>query len=266
VEAEEPAVVKRKLRSDTPKWASKIEAFRHSLELSQQEFGNRLGTTAMSISRWERGEAQPPADAYIRMGNIAGDPMCWYFWEQAGLSIADVKRVLPSVEQRRVKYNSVHGHVVHAGVRKGGPVAEAEFVTVPLLPISVATPGERGDKEADLAMSAPESLLAAPAAWCPHPLATFCLRVKGNSMAPLILDGYIIAVDSEDIQRDHLVGEIVVARHVEQGLLVSRLIRFDHSDVLVSDRREFDSVLISKESDWKLVGRVLWWTGLARSN
>ena len=254
----------RKLRSSAPKWASKIEAFRRSLQFSQQEFGRRLGTTAMSISRWERGEAEPPADAYIRMGNISGDPMCWYFWDKAGLSLADVERVLPSVHRRRTQPGSMRPQIVHAGVKTHGGNSHSDFVTVPLLSISAATPGERGDKEVDIALSAPETLLAAPAAWCPHPDATFCLRVKGNSMSPLILDGYIVAVDTDVIQRDKLAGEIVVARHIEQGLLVSRLIRFDHMDVLVSDHREFASVSIAKESEWKLVGKVLWWTSLAR--
>ena len=58
-------------------------------------------------------------------------------------------------------------------------------------------------------------------------------------MSPLILDGYIIAVDTSDVSRDDLVGQIVVARNTEEKrLLVSRLIRFDHTDALVSDQRE----------------------------
>jgi len=36
-------------------------------------------------------------------------------------------------------------------------------------------------------------------------------------------------------------GQIVLASHHEKGLLVSRLIRFDQTDALVSDRREYES-------------------------
>jgi phage repressor protein C with HTH and peptisase S24 domain len=257
--------VKRKSTSEASTWSSDIETFRHSLKLNQQEFGAQLGTTAMSVSRWERGEAEPPAEAYIRMGNIAGDPRCWSFWERAGLSISDVKRVLPSADHRRGQVkSSARMNVVHAGVSEAQAGLTADFVTVPLLPVLAATPGEYGDKEADIAMSTPEGLLAAPTSWCPHPAETVCLRVKGNSMSPLILDGYMIAVDTAEVRHEHVLGEIVVARHIEQGLLVSRLIRFDHMDVLVSDQREYAAVSIARESDWKLVGKVLWWTGLAR--
>jgi hypothetical protein len=57
-------------------------------------------------------------------------------------------------------------------------------------------------------------------------------------MSPLILDGYRIAVETSDTSRDGLVGQIVVARNVkEKGLIVSRLIKFDHIEALVSDQR-----------------------------
>jgi hypothetical protein len=80
-------------------------------------------------------------------------------------------------------------------------------------------------------------------------------------MSPLILDGYIIAVDTADVRRNMLVGKIVVAWHSEKGLLVSRLIRFDHTDALVSDHREYGSVSLAPEFAWRIAGAVLWWIG-----
>jgi phage repressor protein C with HTH and peptisase S24 domain len=81
-------------------------------------------------------------------------------------------------------------------VKKDEPTGE--FVAIPLLPIYAATPGAEGDGEDSLATAIPEELLAAPNHWCPNPSATVCMRVKGNSMSPLILDGYIIAVDTSE--------------------------------------------------------------------
>jgi phage repressor protein C with HTH and peptisase S24 domain len=130
--------------------------------------------------------------------------------------------------------------------------------------VQAATPGERGDKVPDLDQLKPEAILAAPIDWCPNPASTVSLRVKGNSMSPLILDGYIIAVDISDVSRDDLLGQIVGAWNIEKGLLVSRLMRFDHTEVLVSDDRAYESVVLAADSHWRIVGRVLWWTGLAR--
>jgi SOS-response transcriptional repressor LexA len=84
-------------------------------------------------------------------------------------------------------------------------------------------------------------------------------------MAPLILDGYIIAVDTSEVSRDDLLGQIVVAWNTEEKRpVVSRLIRFDHTDALVSDQREYQPILLAGEFKWRILGRVLWWTGKPR--
>ena len=113
-----------------------------------------------------------------------------------------------------------------------------DFVAIPLLPIRAATPGADGDEVTDLDQLKPEAMWAAPAQWCPNPQATISLRVAGNSMSPLILDGYVVAVDTSAASRDDLIGKIVVAWNPkEKALLLSRLIRFDHTEALVSDQR-----------------------------
>jgi transcriptional regulator with XRE-family HTH domain len=247
-----------------PQWSRAIEKFRRSLNLSQSELGKKLEASAMAVSRWERGRSRPPADVFIRLGNLAGDPLCWFFWGRAGLSTADVMRVLPKARRRFSADKIPTVQVVHAGARTKWPSRKETFVAIPLLPVQAATPGERGDKIADLDQLKPEGMLAAPQDWCPNPASTISLRVKGNSMSPLILDDYIIAVDTSDTSHEDLLGQIVVAANIDRGLLVSRLIRFDHTEALVSDRREHESVSLATESRWRVIGRVLWWTGRAR--
>jgi len=244
-------------------WSRTILTFRQSLKLTQGEFGKRLETSAMSVSRWERGDAQPPADAYIRLGNIADDPLCWFFWGRAGLSTADVMRVLPTASRRLRQGRIASVQVVHAGAT--GSLKPARFVAIPILPVRAATSGADGDEVSDLDQLKPEAIWAAPAEWCPNPASTISLQVVGNSMSPLILDGYIIAVDTSDVSRANLIGQIVVVRSIEEKrLLVSRLIRFDHTEALVSDQRDQESVWLGNGSSWRIVGRVLWWTGKAR--
>ena len=169
-------------------------------------------------------------------------------------------RVLPTASRRLRQARIATVQVVHAGAE--GSLKPARFVAIPILPLRAGTPGAEGDEVADLNQIEPEAIWATPVEWCPNPASTISLRVVGNSMSPLILDGYIIAVDMSDIPRDDLVGQIVVARNSEdQRLLVSRLVRFDHTDVLVSDQRENQSASLANGSSWRIIGRVLWWTG-----
>lgn len=110
----EASTIRRKLTSATPEWSRKIEAFRQSLNLTQLELGKKVGASSMAISRWERGESEPPSNTYILLGRLAGDPLCWFFWGRAGLSTADIMRVLPSANTRLVDARIANVKVVQA--------------------------------------------------------------------------------------------------------------------------------------------------------
>ncbi|OLB19938.1 MAG: hypothetical protein AUH15_13100 [Acidobacteriales bacterium 13_2_20CM_55_8] len=207
--------------------------------VSQAELGKQLNSSAMAVSRWERGAQEPPANIYIQLGNITGDPECWYFWGRAGLDSGDLMRV------------------AHRLRKKG-----SHLVAIPVLPVVAATHGGKGDPEVSLDQARPETVLAAPSSWCPNPAYTSCLRVRGRSMMPVLHDGYIIVVDKSQTNRKKLYGQIVVAAHKEQGLIVSRLQRFDDTEVLVPENREYDSISISSAS-WRIVAKILWWIGRA---
>jgi hypothetical protein len=153
-------------------------------------------------------------------------------------------RVLPTASRHLRQGRIASVQVVHASAV--GSLNPARFVAVSILPVRAATSGAEGDEVYDIDQLKPEAIWAAPAKWCPNPAATISLRVVGNSMSPRILDGYVIAVDTSQTSRDDLVGQIVVAQNTkEKRLLVSRLIRFVHTDALLSDQRENQSVSLA---------------------
>ena len=108
-----------------------------------------------------------------------------------------------------------------------------------------------------------ESMLAAPKDWCPNPAYTSCLRVRGNSMAPLILDGYVVAVDSSSIDVGKLDGKIIIAWHKDMGLTIARFRLYNNTEVLVSENPEYGSLTITSKQPWKIIATVLWWVGKA---
>jgi phage repressor protein C with HTH and peptisase S24 domain len=239
-------------------WARRIHALRQRLRLSQSELGKRLEASAMAVSRWERGAQEPPANINIQLGNMTGDPECWYFWGRAGLHSDDLMRVLPSIRSRLRRDRLPDLRVVQAGIHRL-PKKRSELVAIPVLPIVAATHGGKGDPASSLLQAVPESLLAAPNKWCPNPAYTSCLKVRGRSMMPLIHDGYIIVVDTSQTNRRKLYGQIIIAANKEQGLIVSRLQRFENTEVLVPENREYDSTALS--ANWRIIAKILWWIG-----
>jgi SOS-response transcriptional repressor LexA len=247
-----------------PQWAIRILELRERLRLNQTDFGHRLESSAMAVSRWERGTQEPPSHCYIELGNLAGDSLCWYFWRRAGLRTEDVMRVLPSM-QKRLRQSHTHDlEIVTAGSGTRKVTEKVQLVAVPLLKIVAATPGEKGDDMPYLQDAPVESMIAAPKDWCPRPSSTTCLRVQGRSMAPTICDGYIVAVDSSQTDRSKLDGKIVIAWNQKRGLTVSRFRRYDHTETLQPENPQYESITLGKKDDkWQVVATALWWIGKA---
>jgi SOS-response transcriptional repressor LexA len=243
-----------------PEWASTISKLRGRLNLSQTDFGRQLHTSAMAISRWERGAQEPTAEGYIALGNLAGDPLCWNFWDRAGLGRDEFMRALPSLRNRLVDTNVHQIDIASAGSGKKKKVSKSEHIAVPLLKVVAAAHGGKGDVSG-LHDAPTEGVIAAPKEWCPNPTTTTCLRVKGDSMAPVICDGYIIAVDSSQNDRTQLHGKIVIAWNKEKGLTVSRFNRFDNAEVLQPENNAYESIVLNNGGKWKIIAKVLWWVG-----
>jgi SOS-response transcriptional repressor LexA len=245
-----------------PEWASTISALRVRLDQNQTSFGQRLSSSAMVVSRWERGAQEPTAGSYIELGNLAGAPLCWYFWGRAGLRNEDIMRVMPTLRNRLSRTVPVNIQFVTAG--SGAKKSKLpQLAAIPLLKVVAAAHGHKGHDLSALHGAPVESMIAAPKEWCPNPSATSCLRVRGDSMAPLIYDGYILAVDSSQIDHAKLDGKIVIAWHRDMGLTVSRLKRYDGTEVLQPENGGYESIVLDKKHAWRVLAKVLWWIGKA---
>lgn len=245
-------------RKTSPDVGNRIAQLRKRLKLSQSELGYKLNASSMAVSRWERGMQPPPAQTFLSLGTLAGKSECWFFWGLAGLTSDDVLRILPKPrEPSRGEVDEVQ--LVSAGVK--AVAKKSCLVAVPLLPLFAAADTEGGSQHFDFALVEPEGILAAPSLWCPNPSLTSSLRVKGDSMEPLLHDGYIIAVDRKQKDCGKLKNKVIVVFNREYGLVVSRLRRVGKMEMLVPDNRQHQPVPLTH--DWKIIGKVLWWIGTA---
>src|SRR5580704_422661 len=120
--------------SAKPDWASMISRLRKRLGLSQTSFGHEVHSSAMGVSRWERGAQEPPSHSYIELGNLAGDPDCWFFWGRAGLRSEDLMRAIPKLRSRFPESGVHNFEIVHAGTSARKP-EKSQLVAIPLLKI-----------------------------------------------------------------------------------------------------------------------------------
>jgi SOS-response transcriptional repressor LexA len=81
-------------------------------------------------------------------------------------------------------------------------------------------------------------MIAAPRDWCPNPVTTSCHQILLN-------------------------GKIVIAWHKDRGLTVSRLRRFDHTEVLNPENHGYEAITLGAKQRWTVLARVLWWIAMA---
>jgi transcriptional regulator with XRE-family HTH domain len=106
-------------KTSRPEWAHKILRLRHRMGLTQSALASRLHYSAMALSRWERGIThEPPAQAYIQIGNLIGEPEPSWFWERAGFKSSDRSKMLPEGHGILRKSNLPDFEVVVAGSHK----------------------------------------------------------------------------------------------------------------------------------------------------
>jgi transcriptional regulator with XRE-family HTH domain len=92
--------------ASVPQWSREIKSLRSGLQLSQFELGKRLNCSAMAVSRWEQGKQPPSAACYVAMGKIAGPSFGWVFWNLAGITEDDVRRM--PIQKARTKKAQHH--------------------------------------------------------------------------------------------------------------------------------------------------------------
>lgn len=90
-------VVKKKRRfQPSHGWALAVRSLRSKLKLSQAQLGKQLDCSAMTVSRWERSLQTPPTRCLLEMGKMAGSLQGWVFWNMAGITIKEVRAMLPA--------------------------------------------------------------------------------------------------------------------------------------------------------------------------
>ena len=239
-----------------PEWARKIEELAEQLGVSHTGLAEKLSISPTLISGWIEGSSEPVVEDYIQLGNLAEPPSCWYFWDIAGLCRRDLRRVVPELDKHAQRQSL---RVVNSEMLNMAP--QNRMVAIPLYAAYAAADSGAQGGSPDLQHAEIEEAVPVSRSWCENPVHVKCLYVEGNAMAPVLEDGWIIAVDSSLNERSGLGNRIVLSRHKEKGLRVSWLKVFGSAEVLVPQDRSFPHVIISGDRKWEILGTVIWWIG-----
>lgn len=86
-----------------------------------------------------------------------------------------------------------------------------------------------------------------------------CFRVRGDSMAPRIGDGFIVAVNLDRDNPERLVGQIVLA-YLWEGVTIKYLTKDRGFYMLVPENKGYDPIFMDPKTV-RILGVVEWWFG-----
>ncbi|WP_256013208.1 helix-turn-helix domain-containing protein [Desertivirga xinjiangensis] len=77
-------------------YGEKLQAFRKHKKLSQEEVADKVGKKHTTISKYERGAAEPPLDVIKAYNKVLGMNLEWYLNDDAEVGMDD-KQKRPSI-------------------------------------------------------------------------------------------------------------------------------------------------------------------------
>jgi transcriptional regulator with XRE-family HTH domain len=246
-------------KAPAPEWSERILRLVEELKLTQAGLAERLGVSPATVSRWIQGKIEPTAEGYVSLGNLARRSEGMYFWERAGIDVANfpdasLQKAATSMRVSLQDFTLVGGRKTsHQLEGRGSAVA------IPLLNVSAYGDQVPPEESISLAAAEIEDVLLAPLNWCPNPEQMIGMHLVGDSMAPFIAPGSILFVDTSMTDRDKLNQKIVVVAHRDLGFKVARLQRLSGADLLISANHNYLPLDVSNASKWKVFGEVLWW-------
>jgi len=128
---------------------------------------------------------------------------------------------------------------------------------IPLLRDAIAAGNPRGIDESEIVAQIPFLKR-----WLPRGAQLYAFKVAGDSMAPIICDGYLVIVDAAQRDPKSLVGQMVAAREGD-GVTIKWL-RKDKDTYLLVPQHVSPRIpvrVMREEDDWSIVGVVLKWIG-----
>jgi SOS-response transcriptional repressor LexA len=228
---------------------------RKALGLTQHALARKLGVLPWAVASWEQGRWEPSGEHYAQLARLAAPEEARYFLSKLGL---DRETVLAKFPEASAQLPEIRIYTTEQW--KPGTQDRLRFqVQVPVLRDEAAAGSPREINERDL-----DSFIAVPSKFVPKGPGVYSgIYIRGDSMAPILRDRFIVVVDHTQRDPARLRGRMVAAL-VQEGVLVKWLARESRRDriVLRSENKSYDDIVLDAPETNPIIGDVVFWWGV----
>jgi transcriptional regulator with XRE-family HTH domain len=227
----------------------RLRAARTDLGMRQADMAHAVGVTQSSIAAYEAGQRPPPLPVALALEHVFRINHLWLL-EGKGERLVAARPARPAILTSPRELKELQS-------REGAD----RYYAVPYLRDAAAA-------GAGLIMEDQvEGYCVIHQRVAPHPETIRCVRIRGDSMAPTLTDGSIVAVDTTPIPLRNLEGRVVCSRTAETAVVIKRLRLRDHYALLFSDnpdQQAFPPIVVDlRELEEPVIGQITWaWVDL----
>jgi len=239
-------------------YSLRIKRLRKTLELTQHGLAQKLGVLSYAVSSWEQGRWEPSGEHYAdlaRLASAARPEDAQFFMRKLGLDRQALVSLSPEPPQQ-----SPEIRIYTTEQWKPGTEDRLRFqIQIPVLRDEAAAGSPRQINERDV-----DSFIAVPSKFVPKGLGSYTgIYIRGDSMAPILRDRFIVVVDHAARDPLRLRGRMVAAL-VQDGVLVKWLARETRRDriVLRSQNPEYQDIVLDTPETDPIIGDVVFWWGV----
>ena len=227
----------------------RLRKVRAMLQLNQTEFGEPVGITQSTVAAYESGQRPPPLPVLLALEHRLHVSHQWVL-HGAGEPLLRAGPTRPVITTSPEELKSLHQLE-----------GEDQYYAVPYLRDAAAA-GSGLIMEDQV-----EGYCIIHKRVAPHPETVRCVRIAGDSMAPTLTDGSIVAVDITPLPLRAVDGKIVCSRTGEGAIVIKRLRVRGHYALLYSDngdQRAYPPIVVDlRELPEPVIGQVIWaWVDL----
>lgn len=226
--------------------------------LSQVEISKIIGVTHQAVNNYFKKGLLPHYEAMLEIAKYANVSMEWLLTGKGS------KEFSPSAFREAGAVVEPTANVIIVSNAEYRKLLQEQPKTESYIPIPlISEPAAAGDPliidEKDI-----EGFAVIYRAWVKRGHIYRCLRVKENSMHPIISDGFIVAIDLNENDPLKLQRQIIAARH-EDSITIKYLFLTEKEYILVPhNTAEYDPIVILRTAPNPIIGKVGWWWGKAK--
>ena len=215
-----------------------LECKRQGIKITQKDLAEAAGIGQTAIHKIIRGDTQAPKPQIL----VA---IADYFTEVLArkITVNDLVVKEGSLPQAVETSRSLFGTTNWMQTDAGGPVTDADFIAIPIL---------GNIPHGDLDQVGPEDIVGYEHV---HKRelgrGRFFLRARGDSMAPLILDGDQLLIEP-GTQWNH---KTIIAVYMDRSVACKQLHLHNHTAALVSANPNYAPIMLTE--DMVIIGRVI---------